>query len=76
MAKKPKPPRDLNALAAFVVREATDPTPDTRNPSAVALSKLGAAKGGRKRADTLSPDRRRQIAKAAAAKRWRSHTGK
>jgi hypothetical protein len=45
--------------------------PDTRNPAAVALSKLGASKGGKARANALSPARRHIIAKRAAAARWR-----
>jgi hypothetical protein len=43
--------------------------PDTRNPAAVALSKLGASKGGMARARSLTPRKRRQIAIAAAAAR-------
>lgn len=48
-----------------------DPKPDTRNPAAVALSKLGAAKGGQARAAKLSKRRRSEIARKAAAARWR-----
>lgn len=47
------------------------PEPDTRNPAAVALSKLGAAKGGKARATALSPTKRRQIARKAAQARWK-----
>jgi hypothetical protein len=49
-----------------------DPPPelDTRNPAAVALSKLGASKGGKARAASLSKAKRKAIAKAAAKKRW------
>jgi hypothetical protein len=43
-----------------------------KNPAAVALSKLGAAKGGRARAEALSPRKRRMIAKRAAEARWKS----
>jgi len=43
---------------------------DTRNPAAVALSKLGASKGGRIRAQNLSAKKRKQIAKKAADARW------
>ncbi len=43
---------------------------DTRNPAAVALSKLGASKGGQARAKKLSKKRRSQIAKKAAKARW------
>lgn len=41
-----------------------------KNPHAVALGRLGGQKGGRARADKLSPARRKQIAKRAARKRW------
>ena len=44
--------------------------PDTRNPAAVALSKLGASKGGKARAAKLSDRKRRMIAKKAAEARW------
>ena len=60
-APKPLPPK-------------SDPPPeqDTRNPAAVALSKLGASKGGKARAAKLSAAKRKAIAKKAAAKRWNS----
>jgi hypothetical protein len=45
--------------------------PDTRNPAAVALSKLGASKGGKARAESLSRAKRVAIAKRAAAARWK-----
>jgi hypothetical protein len=45
--------------------------PDTRNPAAVALSKLGASKGGKARAEALSARKRKQIAKKAAEARWK-----
>lgn len=51
------------------------PLPDPnegKNPAAVALGKLGGAKGGKARAEALSPARRKAIAKKAAAKRWSS----
>jgi hypothetical protein len=41
-----------------------------KNPAAIALSKLGASKGGKARAAKLSPQKRKQIAKKAAKKRW------
>jgi hypothetical protein len=41
-----------------------------KNPAAVALGKLGGAKGGRARAAALSPAKRKAIAKKAARKRW------
>jgi hypothetical protein len=43
---------------------------DTRNPAAVALSMLGASKGGLARAAALSDRKRKMIAKKAAEARW------
>jgi hypothetical protein len=40
------------------------------NPHAAALGRLGGLKGGPARAAALSPARRREIARAAARKRW------
>lgn len=72
-----KRPRDTNQLAWQIVQEATGQAPsepaeapDTRNPFAVGLSKLGASKGGHARAAALSPAKRRAIAKKAVAARW------
>lgn len=71
-----KHPRDANQLAWQIVQEATGQAvpkpeaPDTRNPAAVALSKLGASKGGHARAAALSATKRRAIAKKAVTARW------
>ena len=71
-----KRPRDTNQLAWQIVQEATGQVeppaeiPDTRNPAAVALSRLGASKGGHARAAALSPAKRKAIAKKAVAARW------
>lgn len=69
-----KRPRDVNALAALIVAETTGedvPRDDGgKNPAAVALGKLGGAKGGKARASRLTPERRREIARKAAAARW------
>lgn len=45
-----------------------------KNPAAVALSKLGAAKGGKARAEKLTPKERSKIAKEAARARWGKKT--
>jgi hypothetical protein len=69
-------PRDTNQLAWHIVHEATGQAPevaempDTRNPAAVALSRLGASKGGHARAAALSPAKRKAIARKAVAARW------
>jgi hypothetical protein len=43
---------------------------EEKNPAAVALGKLGGAKGGKARAKKLSPEQRSAIAKKAAQARW------
>jgi len=43
---------------------------EKKNPHAVALSALGAAKGGEERARRLSPEKRSAIAKVASMTRW------
>lgn len=42
-----------------------------KNPAAVALGRLGGLKGGKARADKLSPSVRKEIAQKAAQARWR-----
>jgi hypothetical protein len=44
-----------------------------KNPAAVALGRQGGLKGGKARADSLTPTRRKEIARQAAAKRWNSN---
>ena len=70
---------DFVTVARRVVEQAIgehlDGTPlenpdEGKNPHAVALGKLGGQKGGKARAEKLSPTRRKQIAKRAARKRW------
>jgi len=67
-------PRDVNVLAARIVAESTGEELEreeiTKNPAAVALGRLGGQKGGKARAAKLTAERRREIAKAAAAARW------
>lgn len=73
---KPKRPRDPNQLAKLIADiatgEATDQlvTDDGRDLAAVMLGRRGGLKGGRARANALSPARRSEIAKRAAAARW------
>ena len=44
---------------------------ETKNPAAVALGRLGGLKGGKARALALSKKKRAEIAKLAAAARWK-----
>jgi len=73
-SSKPKRPRDLNELAAAIVKAATEGEPaekeDTRDPAAVELGRKGGLKGGKARAAKLTPEQRSEIAKKAAAARW------
>ena len=43
---------------------------EEKNPAAVALGKLGASKGGKARAEKLTPEERSEIARKAAKSRW------
>ena len=45
-----------------------------KDPAAVALGRRGGLKGGRARAETLSPSRRSEIARKAAKARWAKRT--
>lgn len=66
-------PADLNQLATSVVEETIGEAPDPdegKNPAAVALGRLGGAKGGKARAARLTPEQRREMARKAAAARW------
>ena len=43
---------------------------EEKNPAAVALGRLGASKGGKARAEKLTPEQRKEIARKAAKARW------
>jgi hypothetical protein len=72
----PKRPRDPNQWAKRMVDivsgevEDREPTPEEqgKDPAAAALG----SKGGKARASSLSAKRRKEIAKKAAASRWKS----
>ncbi len=72
--KRPKRPRDLNLLAKKIVEIATEgeaPEPSSeKNPHAVALGRLGGVKGGKARAEKLTPEERKESARKAAKARW------
>lgn len=75
MAKRLKRPRDPIALAKLIGDIATgqveDCQPDDRDPAAAARGKSGGMKGGAARARALTPAQRAEIARAAAAARWK-----
>lgn len=58
---------DNNQRAHSIVQFATQ----EKNPAAVALGRLGGLRGGKARAEKLSPAKRKKIAKKAALARWK-----
>jgi len=80
MPRRSSKDRDFAVTAFRVVERAfgehMDGTPledpnAGKNQAAVALGRLGGKKGGKARAAKLSPERRKAIAKRAAAVRWK-----
>jgi hypothetical protein len=71
MAKRSKKPADLNRLAAAIVGEATDETPQEPESAQARAGRVGGQKGGKNRAQKLSSERRSEIARAAAEARWK-----
>jgi len=69
-----KRPKDANQLAKLITDIATgeeaDEAKTEKNAAAVELGRKGGLKGGKARADKLSPEKRKEIAKKAAEKRW------
>lgn len=57
-------------LPEGVLPAAPDTQPE-KNPAAVELGRKGGLKGGKARAESLTPEQRAEIAKAAAAARWK-----
>ena len=80
-SKRKKKDHDFTVNAFRIVQEATgeaeeeqapEPEPDIgdKNPHAVALGRLGGKKGGKARAEKLTPEQRQEIARKAARARW------
>ena len=81
-SKRKKRDYDLAVNTFRVMQEATGSADDTaatgetpldnegKNPNAVALGRLGGKKGGRARAEKLTPEERSEIARKAAQARW------
>jgi hypothetical protein len=81
--KEPKrPPSDVNQATARIVQLVSDDEvsrpslasnakspASEKNPAAVALGRLGGKKGGKARAEKLTPEQRSEIARMAARKR-------
>lgn len=78
-SSKPKRPVDFNSRAFQTVALLTgtaslEPEPEPEDPvkaAAVLLGRKGGLKGGKARAAKLTPEERSEIAKKAAAARWK-----
>lgn len=64
-----KRPADAVSRAIMVAKIATGEVEDEREELTTAAAQLGS-KGGKKRAENMTPERRKEIAQKAAAKRW------
>ncbi len=73
---RPRDPFQLGKLIGDILtgqvedRATPPPNDPNKNAAAVALGRKGGIKGGRARADSLTPDQRKAIAVGAAKKRW------
>lgn len=74
MTNKIKLPADINQKAKKIVDLLTGdepiPAQDAVKAAAAALGRLGGLKGGKARAESLSANKRSEIAKKAAKARW------
>jgi len=66
-----KRPADAIGRAVMIAKIATGEIEDTREELSSAAAQLGS-KGGKKRAENMTPERRAEIARKAAKKRWAS----
>jgi len=80
MPKRKKQSHDFSIIAHRVVQEATGqdedstsestPEQETVKPDYAALGRAGGKKGGKARAEKLTPEQRSEIARKAAQARW------
>jgi len=75
MPDRSRRPRDSNQLAKLVTDigtgEIEDKDPDAgKDAAAVALGRKGGLKGGKARAENMTPEQRSEAAKRAARARW------
>ena len=71
---RPKRPRDPAQLAKLIVDIATGEVEDGKPvemTEAQRFAQSGGLRGGKARAEALSPERRSEISKAAAQVRWK-----
>lgn len=71
MSKTPKRPRDPSQLAKYIVELATADDPPSQESKRTTAGRSGGKIGGKARADALDADVRADIARGAAAARWK-----
>jgi hypothetical protein len=76
MPDRSRRPRDPNQLGKLIVDIATGDVEDTpedagKNSAAVELGRKGGLKGGKARAESMTPEQRSEAAKRAARARWK-----
>lgn len=64
------PKKDLNQTAFSILQQATGEAPAPVETARQKAGRLGGAKGGAERAKKLTAEKRSEIAKKAATKRW------
>ena len=69
MTKTPKRPRDANQLAKLILDIATGDAEE--EPRSTKRGVAGGEKGGLARSAALTPQQRSEIARVAAAARWK-----
>ena len=75
--KRPRDPVQLGKLIGDILTgqvqdiAAQTPVDPNKDQAAVALGRKGGLKGGRARADSLTPEQRKKIAQDAANRRWK-----
>ena len=72
--KRPQRPRDLNQWAKHMVDVATGDIEDRSKKMTVKRASKAGQMGGPARALALTPEQRSEIARAAAAARWKKKT--
>jgi hypothetical protein len=68
-------PKDINQLARHLVQLSTEEQPSERHRAEISrimseMGEKGGKIGGKRRLETLTPERRREIALSAARARW------
>jgi hypothetical protein len=71
MTQHPKRPRDLNQAAKIVVDIASGEVEDRLKKTTVKRASKAGQSGGPARARALTPEQRSEIARVAAATRWK-----